>query len=184
MGAGGGLGIAGVLVAKALGACAIAAAGADWKLDRFRTLLGADAVVNYTRPDWSRTVRELTSDGLGVRVVYENISSPELFEAALASLRPYGRLVTCGSHGGEVVPLPMRSLYRRHLTIAGDTGATAAQTREVFQMVADRRLEAPPVSHRFPLADASAAHVAASGRDLFGRAVLIVRDEDREFAHA
>ena len=71
----------------------------------------------------------------------------------------------------------MRTLYRRHLTITGDTGATVAQTREVFQMVAERRLEAPPVFHRFPLAQVAAAHEAAGSRDLFGRAVLIVREE-------
>jgi NADPH:quinone reductase-like Zn-dependent oxidoreductase len=177
MGAGGGLGIAGVLVARALGARVIAAAGADWKLERCRALLGAEEAVNYTRPDWSRLVRELSSDGLGASVVYENISSPELFEEALACLRPYGRLVTCGAHGGDVVPVSIRALYRRHLTIIGDTGATVAQTREVFQMVADRRLEAPPVFHRFPLAEVAAAHDAASGRDLFGRAVLVVREE-------
>jgi NADPH:quinone reductase-like Zn-dependent oxidoreductase len=177
MGAGGGLGIAGVLVARALGARVIAAAGSDWKLDRCRELLGADHTVSYAEPGWADRVRGFT-EGDGVAVVYENISSPALFGEALGCLRPYGRLVTCGSHGGEVVPLTMRSVYRRHLTIAGDTGATLAQTREVFQMVADRRLEPPPVFHRFPLADVAAAHEAASGRDLFGRAVLVVGEED------
>jgi NADPH:quinone reductase-like Zn-dependent oxidoreductase len=177
MGAGGGLGIAGVLVARALGARVIAAAGADWKLERCRDLLGADHTVSYAEPGWADRVRSLSRDGDGVAVVYENISSPELFGDALGTLRLYGRLVTCGSHGGEVVPVSMRTLYRRHLTIAGDTGATVAQTREVFQMVADRRLEPPPVFHRFPLERVAAAHEAASGRDLFGRAVLVVREE-------
>jgi NADPH:quinone reductase len=180
MGAGGGLGVAGVLVAKALGARVIAAAGADWKLERCRALLGADSAVNYERAGWAGRVRELSSDGLGVRVAYENISSPELFGEALACLRPYGRLVTCGAHGGDVVPVSIRALYRRHLTITGETGATVAQTREVFQMVADRRLDAPPVFHRFGLADVAAAHEAASGRELFGRAVLVVREEGRD----
>jgi NADPH:quinone reductase-like Zn-dependent oxidoreductase len=179
MGAGGGLGIAGVLVARSLGARVIAAAGADWKLERCKALLGAEQTVNYGRPGWSERVRELSADGLGLHVVYENISSPELFEDALSTLRPYGRLVSCGAHGGDVVPVSIRSLYRRHLTITGDTGATVAQTREVFQMVADRRLEAPPVFHRFPLAQVAVAHEAASGRDLFGRAVLVVREESQ-----
>jgi NADPH:quinone reductase-like Zn-dependent oxidoreductase len=179
MGAGGGLGIAGVLVAKARGARVIAAAGADWKLDRCRELLGSDAVVNYSRPEWSERVREQSADGVGVRVVYENIGSPALFADALDALRPYGRLVTCGAHGGGVVPVSIRALYRRHLTIAGDTGATVAQTCEVFHMVAERLLEPPPVFHRFGLAEAPAAHEAAAGRDLFGRAVLVVREEAR-----
>jgi NADPH:quinone reductase len=180
MGAGGSLGIAGVLIARSLGARVIAAAGSDWKLERCRELLGADHVVSYTEPGWADRVRELSAGGDGVALVYENISSPELFGDALGSLRPYGRLVTCGSHGGEVVPLLMRLVYRRHLTIAGDTGATDAQTREVFQMVAERRLEPPPVFHRFPLEHVAAAHEAAHGRDLFGRAILIVREEPHQ----
>ncbi|HTX09329.1 MAG TPA: zinc-binding dehydrogenase [Solirubrobacteraceae bacterium] len=184
MAAGGGLGIAGVLVARALGARVIAAAGSDWKLERCRALLGVEDTVNYADSGWAERVRELSAGGDGVHVVFENIGSPDLFGEALASLRRYGRLVTCGSHGGAVVPLSMRSLYRRHLTIAGDTGATSSQTREVFQLLTDRRLEPPPVSHHFPLADAAAAHEAASGRDLFGRAVLVVREEEAVSAHA
>jgi NADPH:quinone reductase-like Zn-dependent oxidoreductase len=70
--------------------------------------------------------------------------------------------------------MTMRTLYRSHLTIAGDTGATMAQTREIFQMVADRVVEPPPVLHRFSLADVAAAQDAALGRDLFGRAVVVV----------
>jgi NADPH2:quinone reductase len=177
MGAGGGLGIAGVLIARALGARVIAAAGSQWKLDRCRSLLGADETVLYAEPGWSQTVRGLSADGHGVHVVYENISSPALFDESIASLRPYGTLVTCGSHGSEVVALTMRAVYRSHLTLAGDTGATLDQIRAVFSAVADRRLAPPPVFHRFALEQAAEAQQAAVGRDLFGRAVLVVREE-------
>src|SRR5512132_3295169 len=131
MAAGGGLGVAGTLVAKALGARVIAAAGAAWKLERCTRELGADAAVDYSQPGWPERVREASADGRGVAVVFENISSPELFAGALAALRPRGRLVTCGAHGGGKVELDVRSLYRRHLTIAGSTGASARQTHEV-----------------------------------------------------
>jgi NADPH:quinone reductase-like Zn-dependent oxidoreductase len=179
MGAGGGLGLAGVLIAKALGGRAIAAAGAGWKLDRCRQLLGADATVDYSVPGWSEQVRALTADGRGVQVVFENISSPELFGEALAALRPYGRLVTCGSHGGGTVPVDFRTVYRRHLSIIGEVGASADMIREVWLAVAERRVPPPPVLHRFPLAEVALAQEAARGRDLFGRAVLIVREDDR-----
>jgi NADPH:quinone reductase-like Zn-dependent oxidoreductase len=153
----------------------IAAAGAQWKLDRCRDLLGADETVDYSRPGWPERVRELTAGG--VAVAFENIGDPALFAGALEALAPGGRLVTCGAHGGGRVELDVRRLYRRHLTIAGDTGATLAQTRAVFAAVADRRLSAPPVFHRFGLDQVAAAHEAAAGRELFGRAVLVVRDE-------
>jgi NADPH:quinone reductase-like Zn-dependent oxidoreductase len=174
MAAGGGLGIAGIAVAKALGARVIAAAGSRWKLDRCRELFGIEALVDYSRPGWSEQVRALSSDGRGVSVVFENISSPELFGESLASLREYGRLVTCGAHGGGTVAVDVRTLYRRHLSIVGESGASAAMTREVWQWVAERRVEAPPVLHRFPLSEAAAAHEAAAGREIFGRVVLLV----------
>jgi NADPH:quinone reductase-like Zn-dependent oxidoreductase len=174
MAAGGGLGVAGTLVAKALGARVIAAAGAAWKLERCTRELGADAAVDYSQPGWPERVHELSSDGRGVAVVFENISSPELFAGALAALRPRGRLVTCGAHGGGTIELDVRALYRGHLTIAGSTGATAQQTREVFAAVAEGRLAPPPVGARFALRDVASAQEAAAGRDLFGRAVLEV----------
>jgi NADPH:quinone reductase-like Zn-dependent oxidoreductase len=174
MAAGGGLGIAGILIAQALGARVIAAAGAQWKLDRCRELFGVDALVDYSQPGWSERVRELSRDGRGCEVVFENISSPELFGESLSCLREYGRLVTCGAHGGGAVTVDMRLLYRKHLSIIGERGASEAMTREVWQALSDRQIEPAPVFHRFPLAEAAAAHEAASGRDIFGRVVLDV----------
>jgi NADPH:quinone reductase-like Zn-dependent oxidoreductase len=175
MGAAGGLGIAGVLIARALGARPIAAAGSAAKLQRCRELLGVDATVDYTQPGWADEVRALSRDGKGVDVVFENISDPATFDDALSALRIGGRLVTCGSHGGGTVPLSARRLYRGNLTVAGRTGASLAMTREVFDLVAEGRLEAPPVPHVFALEDIAAAHDAAAGRDLFNRAVLRIR---------
>jgi NADPH:quinone reductase len=174
MGAAGGMGIAGTLIARSLGARVIAAAGSEWKLERCREL-GADATVDYSRPGWGKRVRELSRDGRGVAAVFENISSPELFPEALSTLRPYGKLLTCGAHGGGVVELNVRTLYRSHLSIHGETGATRAQTLEVFRRVAGGLLAPPPVFHRYALEDVAAAHEAATGRDLVGRAVLMVR---------
>ncbi|HEX3737363.1 MAG TPA: alcohol dehydrogenase catalytic domain-containing protein [Solirubrobacterales bacterium] len=174
MAAAGGLGIAGVLITKALGARVIAAAGAEWKLERLRDELGVEALVDYSRADWVERARALTRDGRGADVVFENISSPDLFGGSMAALRDYGRLVTCGAHGGGVVAVDMRVLYRRHLAILGERGASAAMTREVWRLVGERRIEPPPVSVRFPLAEAGAAHEAAAGRDVFGRVVLVV----------
>ena len=40
--------------------------------------------------------------------------------------------------------------------------------------MADGRLAPPPVCHRFALEEVAAAHEAAAGRELFGRAILTV----------
>jgi NADPH2:quinone reductase len=173
MGAGGGLGIAGVLVATLLGARPIAAAGSDWKLDRCRELLGVDRTVNYARPGWAQAVREMTRNGQGVATVYENIGDPSLFDEAMSTLRTGGWLVTAGAHAGGVVALDLRVLYRSRLRVAGETGAPIATAHQIFDCVASGQLPPPPVCHRYALEDIAAAHQAAAGRDLFGRIVLL-----------
>ena len=164
-----------MLIAKALGARPIAAAGSEWKLEQCRERLGVADTVSYAEPLWGDRVRALSRDGNGVDLVFENISDPVLFEDALGTLRVGGRLVTCGAHGGGRIELDMRRLYRSQLTIAGVTGASVAMIREVFDAVADGRLAPPPVPHVYPLEEIAAAHEAAAGRELFNRAVLRIR---------
>src|SRR5437899_5387425 len=75
MGASGGLGSAGIQIARGLGAKVIAAAGADERV-RAAVGLGADAGVNYRTEDLTDAVRKITG-GRGVDVVFENIADPE-----------------------------------------------------------------------------------------------------------
>ena len=171
MGAAGSLGIAGIQVAKYLGARVIAAAGADWKLDKVRAL-GADEGVNYTAEKLSAAVLRLT-DGLGADVVFENISSRELFPESLASLARGGRLVTCGTHGGGLVEVPIRPLYLRQQSILGSAGASRQETEEVYRLASEGRFR-PVIEHELPLAQIAEAHRLAADRDSFGRVVLTV----------
>jgi DHA2 family multidrug resistance protein len=144
MGAAGGLGSAGVQVAKYLGAKVIAAAGAADRVN-VGLDLGADAGVNYRAQDLTIEAMRIT-DGKGVNVVFENIGDPELFPKAFASLARRGRLVTAGGHGGGIVPLDVNRLYQNHLTIIGATGETPddvmlslnAAVEGRFKVVVDR----------------------------------------------
>ncbi|HEY7064318.1 MAG TPA: zinc-binding dehydrogenase [Chloroflexota bacterium] len=171
MGAAGSLGLAGVQVAKYLGARVIAAAGADWKLERVQAL-GADAGVNYYAHKLSEEVLRLT-DGLGADVVFENISSRELFSESMASLARGGRLVTCGTHGGGVVEIALRPFYVKQQSILGSAGATRAETEEVYRLIAAGHMQ-PIVEHVLPLEQAAAGHRLAADRNSFGRVVLEV----------
>ena len=55
------------------------------------------------------TILDLT-DGRGVDLVFEHVGG-DLFGDSLRALRGDGRLVTCGGHGGEVVPLDRSSRW-------------------------------------------------------------------------
>jgi NADPH:quinone reductase-like Zn-dependent oxidoreductase len=171
LGAGGALGTAGIQVARLAGARVIAAAGADWKLDRAREL-GADGVVNYRTTKMSDEVRRLTN-GFGADVVFENLSVPELWTESLASAAVLGRVVTCGALGGGSVETNMRAFYFRHLSLLGARGATRDQIELVYRLADEGKLR-PVISHCFPLPEASAAQSMVESRDVFGRVVLSV----------
>jgi NADPH:quinone reductase-like Zn-dependent oxidoreductase len=169
--AGGALGTAGIQVAKLAGARVIAAAGADWKLEKAREL-GADEAVNYTSHKLTDEVMRLT-DGAGADVVFENLSLPELWPHSLASAAYLGRIVTCGALGGGSVETNMRAFYSKHLSLFGARAAPKAQVAEVFRLAGQGKLK-PVVHARYPLEHARAAHEHVSSREVFGRVMLSV----------
>jgi NADPH:quinone reductase-like Zn-dependent oxidoreductase len=169
--AGGALGTAGIQVAKLAGARVIAAAGADWKLQKAREL-GADEVVNYATHTLSDEVSRLT-DGAGADVVFENLAVPDLWPHSLASAAYLGRIVTCGALGGGSVETNMRAFYSRHLSLIGARGAPRSQVEEVFRLAGQGELKAV-VHERYPLENARAAHEHVSSREVFGRVMLSV----------
>ena len=97
-GAAGGLGHAVVQLAKLGGARVVGLIGDPAKAD-FVTSLGADAVLSTRDADWPARAREITG-GAGFDVIVEHIGG-EVFEAALGTLSPTGRLIVGGGHAGE-----------------------------------------------------------------------------------
>lgn len=65
----GGVGMAAVQIAKAMGATVIATVGSDDKVDVVKRLGGADYAINYSKEDWISRVKDITG-GRGVDVVY------------------------------------------------------------------------------------------------------------------
>jgi NADPH:quinone reductase-like Zn-dependent oxidoreductase len=169
MGAAGGLGSAGVQVAKHLGARVIAAAGSDERV-KIGLDLGADAGVNYRTRDLTIEAVRITQ-GKGVNVVFENIGDPELFPKAFAALTRRGRLVTAGGHGGGIVPLDVNKLYLNQITVMGITGERPESARQALEMAAAGRFKAL-IDRVLPLSQAALAHELVEGRGGLGKVIL------------
>src|SRR3954469_10647520 len=169
MGAAGGLGSAGIQVAKYLGGKVIAAAGSD---DRVKVGLdlGADAGVNYRAQDLTIEAMRIT-EGKGVNVVFENIGDPDLFPKALASMARRGRLVTAGGHGGGIVPLDVNRLYQNQLTIIGATGETPEDVDFALKAAAEGKFKGL-IDRVLPLSEAVKAHELIEAREGLGKIVL------------
>jgi len=170
MGAAGGLGSAGIQVAKYFGARVIAAAGADARVQA-ALKLGADHGVNYRRQDLEAEVHRITG-GQGANVVFENIGDPELFPKAFACLARMGRLVTAGAHGGGTVPLDARSLYLKQLTVYGSPGKVLPSDVDLGLKAAAEGRYRVLIDKVLPLAEAPAAHRLVDARTGTGKVIL------------
>ncbi len=166
--AGSGVGSSGIQVAKRAGARVITSAGSDEKLAR-ASELGADVTINYREEDLAERVREAT-DGRGVDVVLEHVGG-EVFERSLAAVADGGRVVVCGGHAGEVVPLDLIELFRHEWSVIGCARATEAELRHVVELVGRGELT-PIVSETLPLAHAADAHRIMEDRRQFGKVLL------------
>src|SRR6188508_287419 len=119
----GGVGLTIVQIAKAFGASQIIAVDVrDDKLEAARRL-GATDVVNSSKMDAVKTIREMTG-GVGVDVAFEVLGRPETFVQAFESIRDGGRMVGVGIAAGKsAAPIEITRLVRRGLRIVGSFGA-------------------------------------------------------------
>lgn len=169
-GAGSGVSVAAIQIAKLWSARVIATGSTQAKLDGARAL-GADHVINYRETDFAQEVRQLTWKK-GVDVVVEHVGGAT-FEKSLACLARGGRLVTCGATAGPAVQIDLRPLFARHLTVLGSYMGGKHELIELLPFFDAGRLK-PVVDGVFPLEDAAAAHRRLESREQFGKVVLRV----------
>jgi NADPH2:quinone reductase len=169
MGAAGALGSCLVQVAKHMGGRVIAGAGSD---ERVQSCLanGAEFGVNYRSQDLAAEVQRITA-GHGADVVAENIADPDLWPGAFDSLAYQGRLVTTGAHGGPIVPLNVRRLYNRHISIIGGAGGSEAGLVRALEAAAKGHVGAV-IGKVMPLAEAAEAHRLVEAHAVIGKLML------------
>jgi NADPH:quinone reductase-like Zn-dependent oxidoreductase len=165
---GSGIGSAAVQLAKMAGAYVIGTSSSDEKLAR-ASELGMDAGINYTRTDVAAAVMELTA-GAGVDLVYEHVGGAA-FQAGLDSLGKDGRLVTCGGHGGEVVPFDIIPFFRTEKRVIGSFCYTREEVEQCVDLVR-RGLVTPVVHAAFPLEEAGEAMATMERREQFGKILV------------
>ncbi len=167
--ASGGVAGAAVQAAAIAGARVIASVGTPEKVEPVRAL-GADVVFCYRDTPVADAVAEAT-DGRGVDAVVDTTGGPR-FSEHLAAMAADGRLVTCGAHAGEVVPLDIIELFRHGHRILGFRVATPDEIRDALRMALEGRITVP-VDRTFPLSEAAAAHAYMDERRHVGKIVLV-----------
>src|SRR5215471_2482611 len=169
-GAGGGLGIHQVMMAKWARARVIAVDVVASKFDACRKA-GADEAVDAASCDVVEALRELTH-GDGVDVAVDYVSSTRTLETAAKALGRRGRLVTLGG-AGQPFQVSARNLLYKEQDILGSRYVTRSEILETFDLVA--RGEAwPLVTEIRPLAEAEVLHARVERGDVTGRAALMI----------
>jgi len=164
IGAGAGVAVAAISIARHLGARVFATSRSEHKRRR-AVELGAEAA--FDSAGFSKPVREATGDG--VDVVFEHVG-PATLDESMRSLAMGGRLVTCGSTSGVKAEITIPRLFFRQADVLGSTMGNAGEFEAVLQAI-DAGLR-PVVDSVYPLDEVQAALTRLDAAEQFGKVVI------------
>jgi NADPH:quinone reductase len=178
LGAGGGIGLAAVAVARALGGRVIgAASSADKRAAAAEA--GAETVIDTTTESIKDQARAWAG-GTGIDVVIDPIGGPAA-EPSLRALGDGGRYLVVGFASGAIPSIPLNQVLLRNRAVHGiDWGIWAMQhveaqrelLHDLLAMVADDRIS-PVHPATYPLEQAGAALEDLAARRVVGKVALI-----------
>jgi NADPH2:quinone reductase len=177
LGAGGGVGLAAVQLAVALGATVTAVASTPEKL-AVASSLGAARGVGHRDADLRSALKDAVPGGTDV--VVDPVGGA-LSEPALRSLRYGGRFVTVGYAAGEIPRIPLNLVLLKGISILGfemlsfltnETATVARNEAELLALLA-AGTATPHIGATFPLDEAAAAlRYVADGRAI-GKVIMV-----------
>ena len=141
---------------------------------------GAEAVIDYSDPDWTGQVTGLTG-GAGPAVVFDGVGG-SLGVAAFGTLADGGRFSGHGAAAGGFAPVDRDQAGRRGITVQGieqaqfPPGGHEKLAAQALADVAAGRMR-PVIGQSYPLERAAEAHRGLEGRSAIGKTLLIMDEE-------
>jgi NADPH2:quinone reductase len=185
LGASGAVGTAAVQLAKAMGAGSVLAAVSSPEKFVALKAMGADEMVDLSRPDLRESIREqvfAVTGGSGVDVVIDPLGG-DPFDGAVRAIAWRGRLVVIGFAAGRIPTLKLNYVMLKNIEVSGlqisDYRKRTPELlrdcyREMFEFCSEGRITAPPVN-TFALSDFATAVQAVEARKNTSRIVLLPR---------
>ena len=186
LGAAGGVGVAAIELAKAVGAKVVAAVSTEEKA-RFCRDLGADVAVVYPTGEFDKAGKKALADLFksacgpdGANVVYDAVGG-DYAEAALRAIAWEGRFLVIGFPAG-IPAIPLNLTLLKGCQIVGvfwggwaarDPKGFARSVQELMGMYAAGQIK-PHVSERFPLERAGEAIAHLADRKAQGKVVVVM----------
>jgi NADPH2:quinone reductase len=177
LGAAGGVGLAAIQLAKALGATVIAGASSSEK----RAIAlenGADVAVDYIQDDLKAFVRART-EGRGADIVFDPVGD-RFSEPAVRSLAWEGRYLVIGFAAGSIPHIPLNLLLLKQASMIGclygawaakNPRTNAANARSILGLYEAGKLQ-QPIRRRFSLAETPLALRWMKDRKATGKLVI------------
>jgi alcohol dehydrogenase len=168
----GGIGLAAMLLGRALGARVIVTDIVDEKLEHAHAL-GADFAINAKDGESANKIKDITDGGAHVSV--EALGFPVTVAASLACLRPLGRHVQVGMPVGHhaVQEVNLNQIYMGNLAIYGTRGMPAHRYPSLLSLIEGGHVDLSPiVAREVALSDVSAELAAFNGPTPPGVAVV------------
>lgn len=181
-GASGGVGLAGVEIAKALGATVIAGVTSREKGELARRH-GADHVIDLSAPDLRDSLRAQVHAAVGRRgvdIVLENVGG-EVFDGALRALAWCGRMVVVGFASMRLPEVKASYLLVKNISVVGlqwsdyrerDPERVQRVQDALYALYGEGKLR-PYVSERYPLARFADALERFTARGVLGKMLLL-----------
>ena len=182
LGAGGGLGITAIHIAKAMGARVIAAASSQEKIDLCKKE-GADEGIIYER-DMDRDLQKKFSDeikeltGGGVDMIYDLVGG-DYAEPALRAIARHGKYLVIGFTAG-IPKMPLNLTLLKECQIVGvfwgqfaalDHAENAQNFKELFELHAEGKIK-PFVTETYSLEESAKAIKTLEDRKVLGKVVV------------
>jgi NADPH2:quinone reductase len=182
LGAAGGVGSAGIEIAKVMGACVIAVASSEAKR-AFAKRLGADHAIAADAETLRDQIKTLTN-GRGVDVVYDPVGG-QLTELAFRSLAWRGRHLVVGFAAGAIPSLPVNLALLKGAALVGvdlarfsfmhEPAAAAENVKQLIAWFEAGELK-PQIGRIYPFAQAREALADILARRTIGKAIVRVSE--------
>ena len=188
--AAGGVGLAAVQIAKAMGATVIATAGTERKREVAKAF-GADYVVDYGDKGWPEIVKKLCKEkrsgngAAGVDIVYDPVG---MIDASLKCVAWNARLLVIGFAAGKIEKVALNRVLLKNVSIVGlhwgqyakfETGTVGDVWKGIFDLVKQGKFRGTSFKDEsfVGLESVPRALKALGGRETWGKVVVNVIGE-------
>lgn len=168
-GAGSGVSIACIQIAKLYGLQIYVTSNSEDKLHRAKNA-GAHRLINTSKEAFRDGIRNLTQKK-GVDFVVDHVGSATMMES-IKCLKKGGKLLSCGATTGAQIQIDWKYIFFKNLTLIGSTYGNQKDFLSVLRHFESHKLNAL-IDSTYPLEQIALAHERIEQRKVFGKLVIV-----------